>query len=88
MEDLGTPAQSAPPGWYPDPSTPALVRWWDGAHWTPHTSPNPEVRAGRHSRAWHTATVVVVVVLVVAGLGILAAIVLYAAAMNNWASNK
>jgi Protein of unknown function (DUF2510) len=28
----------APPGWYPDPSGQAQLRWWDGARWTEHTS--------------------------------------------------
>ncbi len=25
-----------PPGWYPDPSRPAVERWWDGSAWTEH----------------------------------------------------
>lgn len=28
-----------PPGWYPDPWAPDLVRWYDGATWTHHTNP-------------------------------------------------
>lgn len=32
----GTPA-----GWYPDPSAPNQLRWWDGAQWTTHVQPTP-----------------------------------------------
>ncbi len=27
-----------PPGWYPDPSSSRIFRWWDGQAWTRHTS--------------------------------------------------
>ncbi|MEI5099613.1 DUF2510 domain-containing protein [Streptomyces sp. PmtG] len=27
-------SMSPPPGWYPDPSQPAVERWWDGSAWT------------------------------------------------------
>lgn len=36
------PAQAdvgAPPGWYPDPQQPAMLRWWDGRVWTAHRQP-------------------------------------------------
>lgn len=28
------------PGWYADPSNPALLRWWDGAAWTTQVTPS------------------------------------------------
>jgi len=30
-------------GWYPDPASPENVRWWDGAAWTQHVQPNPQL---------------------------------------------
>jgi hypothetical protein len=29
---------TTPPGWYPDPSGQARLRWWDGARWTEHSA--------------------------------------------------
>lgn len=34
---MTTPTPAA--GWYPDPSNPAVSRWWDGTVWTEHTIP-------------------------------------------------
>ena len=34
---------STPPGWYPDPSSPTQLRWWDGSAWSEQTAPRPEV---------------------------------------------
>ncbi len=38
-----TPAPSGrpPAGWYPDPSAPGNVRYWDGVIWTEHRQPAP-----------------------------------------------
>lgn len=49
-----TPEPAWPAGWYDDPSTAlgsrpsteprdhvALLRYWDGAKWSPHTAPKP-----------------------------------------------
>ena len=30
---------TTPAGWYPDPSFPQQMRWWDGIQWTPHLAP-------------------------------------------------
>lgn len=27
--------------WYPDPSSPGMLRYWDGQAWTDHTAPDP-----------------------------------------------
>ncbi len=35
---MTTNANTAPPGWHPDPSNPGgALRWWDGMAWTTHT---------------------------------------------------
>ncbi|MFJ4167949.1 DUF2510 domain-containing protein [Paenarthrobacter sp. NPDC089714] len=35
----GYSGSTTPPGWYPDPSNPQQMRWWDGVQWTPHLAP-------------------------------------------------
>ena len=42
-----TPAPATPPpaAWYPDPSVPGQLRWFDGAQWTPHVHPGAPVQA-------------------------------------------
>ena len=36
-----TPVTTAPPGWYADPYTPGLLRWFDGQTWTEHATGYP-----------------------------------------------
>lgn len=40
-------------GWYDDESDAALLRYWDGAKWSPHTVPKP-AGAGIDDVAGHT----------------------------------
>jgi hypothetical protein len=35
----GRPGGQPAPNWYQDPQDPAMLRWWDGQTWTPHTQP-------------------------------------------------
>jgi hypothetical protein len=39
----GTPQSAPRADWYPDPSAPGQVRFWDGAAWTEHVKPVPAV---------------------------------------------
>ncbi len=39
----GTPQSAPRADWYPDPSAPGQLRFWDGAAWTAHVKPVPAV---------------------------------------------
>lgn len=41
----GSAESQRPAAWYPDPSAPGQLRWWDGGRWTDH------VQAQRHSES-------------------------------------
>lgn len=36
-----TPESRRAAGWYDDETDAALLRYWDGAKWSPHTAPRP-----------------------------------------------
>jgi len=42
-----------PAGWHQDPNDPTLLRWWNGAKWTEHSSPKvaPPIVSDRHPGA-------------------------------------
>ncbi|WP_367319573.1 phospholipid scramblase-related protein [Streptomyces sp. HUAS ZL42] len=43
-----TTHSNTPAGWYPDPhGAPQTLRYWDGAQWTQHTSPEQQAQAAQ-----------------------------------------
>ena len=44
---------TTPADWYPDPSDPSQMRWFDGANWTEHVT--PAAPPGTHQAAGHQA---------------------------------
>lgn len=41
-------SDAPPPGWYPDPTAPGMVRWWSGWSWVGEPSPPESILAGRN----------------------------------------
>jgi len=58
--------QNLPAGWYPDPATRGLQRYWDGTQWTNNTAPI----ATRTSETSVYAILAIVLALTFAPLGI------------------
>ena len=47
------PTSGTPPrGWYTDPDTPGLDRWWDGAAWTRFTHKSKTLRTSMYGPDW------------------------------------
>ncbi|CAN5140393.1 hypothetical protein BH11ACT3_BH11ACT3_18020 [soil metagenome] len=43
MTDQAEATRVVPAGWYQDPASAALVRWWNGVTWTEHTAEKPTI---------------------------------------------
>lgn len=60
MDDPQEPPEAA---WYPDPSDPALARYWDGTAWTSHTTGiddlTPPADRPRDGLAWWQVLLIV-----------------------------
>ncbi len=42
---IDNPSQNPPPGWYPDPQSPQMLRWWNGGEWTNDVRPADSMAA-------------------------------------------
>ena len=51
---------NTPQGWYPDPSDPNVLRWWDGSQWTANTQPTtpqpPQVPQAPQQARYNTSS--------------------------------
>ncbi|WP_366521496.1 excalibur calcium-binding domain-containing protein [Micropruina sp.] len=51
METDGKRLQDRLPGWYPDETRPAMLRWWDGRQWSSYSTPAPAKASQRAALA-------------------------------------
>jgi hypothetical protein len=47
-------------GWFDDPESPGVLRWWDGSAWTEHRAPKPsavqqQVIVGGYRKGYKTS---------------------------------
>lgn len=58
--------QQTPPGWYPRPSMPGSLGYWDGQKWTDHVAPEAPPAAASNGGGGVNVWVIAVGVLVAA----------------------
>jgi hypothetical protein len=58
MSESARGSQSTPPGWYPDPSQPGALRWWDGTQWSEHQAPAAPMVYGRSTDGYAIAALI------------------------------
>lgn len=61
-----------PPGWYPDPQTPGIERYWNGRMWSAAVRPMPGAPPDANAKANRRALGIAAIAVVVAGAAVLA----------------
>jgi len=75
VQNDGVMMYTTPPGWYPDPTRPSQLRFWNGAAWTEHVAADPHAQtaaAATPNQTFNTSVSKTKVVAILAmGLGTL-----------------